>query len=1422
MLDRSTVDREALGLRPAATTTRIGLAWSHVGGATSTDYTVATSTGVYLPPTATSTSTTVTIEYPATSTTFTVTALPDSDTLERDESLLFEFVDPLPSSGPFGVFRGPVATTTVLFRGNPVGFGSRAYRTVEGGAPTEVTLETAYPTQSRSFFDLSWTHLGGATASDYVVASSTEMTSPAPMSILAGATSTSFTVTALADFEAEAGEALLFRFDGLNFGFERGSATTTTVYVVDVEQENVAPTFDEGTSTTLSVAENLAPGSAVGGPVSASDANGDPLTYTLRGRHARRFGINARTGQLRTAQSLDYEYRSNYSLTVMADDDRGGTATIDVTVLVTDVGGEVPHKPGPPRVSGVEGSPTSLAVHWYAPANFGPRAMSYSLRWKEEGSSGWPNTRDSVMGTSETIGSLTEGTWYEVQVRASNSDGDSPWSWSGRARTGEAEKPACDLSMPDVTVHEGETARFTVAIPPPLPRDDVLLWQTRDYEAAARHGDFEYASGLVDLNTGASEVEVAVKTNADDEKEPTEQFQVTMRYDSWNKRPDWREIPSCVANVYIRDGESNALPVFDEGAQTTRTVDENTPAGRPVGKPLAAEDPDGDPLTYALEGPDAAAFAIDAETGQLRTRAALDHETRTSYAVAATVGDGRGGAARIAVTVEVADVDEQPGTPGTPDAPTVTTTADRGCSVDVSWTAPDPGGSEILGYRLSHGEHDGRAGYWSAPKEYPATARSARIERLAQDTEYRAKVQAVNAEGRSDWSPAGTGRTGFDRSPVFRDGARTTRVVAENTPRQGPVGAPVAADDPEGVQPRYSLEGPDAESFRIDVRTGQLKTGALLDLDHESRSSYLVTVKAAASSPCPRPPDIDAGEPVTIEVAVEVGDVEEPPGTPRLNVSAVEGDGTRLRAGWSAAENSGPPAVYDLRHREAGGVGWTDGPGGVAERSATIAGLARDTEYEVQVRARNDEGESAWSASARGTTDSERSVRMDMVAVYEGETAAFTIEVTRAAEAGEDLRLSWRTREIDARAGDDFRPDSASHQLAVGQTEVTGEVETFEDNDDNEGVEAFQIVVTLDSAGETISLARRILIQDGPRPASATPMARVVGDLLTLYYADPLDAGSTPGPKDWVVRAATADGARTLAVTGVSVSGAEVALSLSAPAAAGESVSVSYLPWAMHPLLGLDGVEATPLTELKVRNETPAIAPEAAPDPAPVAGGRAAEELAGPAPLGPWLAALLAERPAASVVRLDLPERGLTDVSPLAAFTGLEVLDLHGNAVVDVWPLGALAKLRRLDLSHNRVEDVSALAGLQGLEVLLLDGNRVTDVLPLALLPRLARLDLSGNRVADALLLAELRSLSRLDLSGNRVGDASPLGDLSRLVWLDLSGNPVSDVAPLGRLTRLRWLWLDAQTPGLGTLAPLAEGPAPARIERRAPTATSH
>ena len=55
---------------------------------------------------------------------------------------------------------------------------------------------------------------------------------------------------------------------------------------------------------------------------------------------------------------------------------------------------------------------------------------------------------------------------------------------------------------------------------------------------------------------------------------------------------------------------------------------ENTGAGEAVGVPVAAKDAEDDALTYALGGPDAALFAIDEGTGQIRVGAGttLDYE----------------------------------------------------------------------------------------------------------------------------------------------------------------------------------------------------------------------------------------------------------------------------------------------------------------------------------------------------------------------------------------------------------------------------------------------------------------------------------------------------------------------------------------------------------------------------------------------------------------------------------------------------------------------------------------------------------------------------------------------------------------------------------------------------------------------------
>ena len=303
-----------------------------------------------------------------------------------------------------------------------------------------------------------------------------------------------------------------------------------------------------------------------------------------------------------------------------------------------------------------------------------------------------------------------------------------------------------------------------------------------------------------------------------------------------------------------------------------------------------------------------------------------------------------------------------------------------------------------------------------------------------------------------------------------------------------------------------------------------------------------------------------------------------------------------------------------------------------------------------------------------------------------------------------------------------------------------------------------------------------IAFLDAGAPASAN--LSVAGRLLTLGYPGALDAGSTPSPRDFVVSAEAPGGEKAMApVAAVSVRGSDVFLQLARPVLPDETVTLSYLADAMHPIREAAGLPAPPLTDAPVRNDTPASGP------GPEAG--LPVQAAIPAPM----AVLPEEAPdGAQTQRLDLSSRNLTDLSALAGLTGLRELDLRHNAVEDLWPLAGLTGLRVLHLSANRIADLSPLAGLTALEQLSLAGNRIADLRPLAGLSGLERLHLSANRIGDLSPLAGLSGLRALHLSTNRIGDLSPLAGLSGLQVLDLAGNQIEELWPLAGLTALERL----------------------------------
>ena len=167
-----------------------------------------------------------------------------------------------------------------------------------------------------------------------------------------------------------------------------------------------------------------------------------------------------------------------------------------------------------------------------------------------------------------------------------------------------------------------------------------------------------------------------------------------------------KEVEARAANaVRAVPSGRNSAPLFPSSA-SSRSVDENSPPGTPVGAPVAAGDA-GDILTYSLSGnDDDALYGIDAATGQITvgSRTMLDRElenfdgdhTVTVQAIDphadpnATSGEaevGTGNSHTITVTITVKDLNEAPRITG---GPTMTEQAENLKST------PTPDAAEVI------------------------------------------------------------------------------------------------------------------------------------------------------------------------------------------------------------------------------------------------------------------------------------------------------------------------------------------------------------------------------------------------------------------------------------------------------------------------------------------------------------------------------------------------------------------------------------------------------------------------------------------------------------------------------------------------------------------------------------------------------
>ncbi|MGI9513880.1 MAG: fibronectin type III domain-containing protein [Anderseniella sp.] len=277
----------------------------------------------------------------------------------------------------------------------------------------------------------------------------------------------------------------------------------------------------------------------------------------------------------------------------------------------------------------------------------------------------------------------------------------------------------------------------------------------------------------------------------------------------------------------------------------------------------------------------------------------------------------------------------EPTVPGTMAAPTLEV---GNGELIATWTAPDDGGSPIIGYELQYRTGDEA---WTEISSGIGTNTSHTITGLANAAEYHVQARAVNAIGAGDWSESAA-ETPPPTVPDAPDAptleAGNTQLTANWTPPEDN-GSAITA-----YELRHSDDGGSSWSEIIEIPAPRTGT-AITDLENDTE--YVVQVRARNSA--------GAGEwSGSSEGATPISTVPTAP-----NNFMLTADDAQITATWTAPTDPSVTGIadYELQYREIGAVQWEDAVSIAVNADPNhtythlITSLTNGSEYEVQVYA---------------------------------------------------------------------------------------------------------------------------------------------------------------------------------------------------------------------------------------------------------------------------------------------------------------------------------------------------------------------------------------------------------------------------------------------------------------------------------------
>ena len=402
----------------------------------------------------------------------------------------------------------------------------------------------------------------------------------------------------------------------------------------------------------------------------ATDPEGDtPITWRLSGADSSDFTLTDGILQFASPPDFDQPADSNrnniYEVTIEATDTTDHTGRLEVDILVNNVD-EPPVLTGPDTIDEVpENARNSRQVAGYTATDPERATISWSLSGND----------DTAFSLSNGILTFKGSPDYESQssysIIVNIEAGGQTTTKAETVNVTNLEEPGTVMLL---TLQPQEGTAFTAELEDPDNIVSAVEWQW--YRTSSRGG----IGTAVTNATSDSYTPVAADVGS--------YLRAVATYDDGHSAG--KTAAAASAHPVQQRPPDPEPPLFPADGDYDRTIPENMPAGHNVGAPVTATDANNDRLTYTMTGIDA--FEIIDSTGQLRTKAVLDHETGPTHTVTVIATDPGRQDDAIAVTITVSNVDEDPVVSG----PTTVKDYNENDTATVGrYSAADPENSQV-------------------------------------------------------------------------------------------------------------------------------------------------------------------------------------------------------------------------------------------------------------------------------------------------------------------------------------------------------------------------------------------------------------------------------------------------------------------------------------------------------------------------------------------------------------------------------------------------------------------------------------------------------------------------------------------------------------------------------------------------------